>query len=58
MQAEAEKARELAKKPATLEEAVQKAVAARVAAERTSFSTACSLQLSTLRQELAALQGK
>ena len=56
VQAEQERVRQLAVKPATLEEAIERAVAARVAQERTSLRAACERELAGLRDELAALK--
>lgn len=53
-----ERARKLAEKPATLEEAIEKAVASRVAAERCKLTAAYTVELDSLRQQLAVLQGK
>jgi hypothetical protein len=58
VQLDAERAKKLAEKPATLEEAIEKAVASRVAAERCKLTAAYTVELDALRQQLAALQGK
>lgn len=56
MQAEQGRLRQLAIKPATLEEAIDRAVAARVAQEQTSLRAACEREIAGLRDELAALK--
>jgi hypothetical protein len=58
VQLDAEREKKLALKPATLEEAIKTAVASRVAAERCQLTAAYTVELDSLRQQLALLQGK